>query len=73
MEDTRYEEEEEMTADTGNTSTNTGSADYDASGRGSFDASGKGDTIADNSVIPDGIAQANQASIPVMWLSTGLV
>ena len=69
MEDTRYEEEEEMTANTGNTSTNTGSADYDASGRGSFDASGRGDTIADNSVIPDGIAQANQASIAAKGLA----
>ena len=69
MEDTRYEEEEEMTADAGNTSTNTGSADYDASGRGSYDASGKGDAVADNSVIPDGIAQANQASIAAKGLA----
>jgi len=69
MEDTRYEEEEEMTADAGNTSTNTGSADYDASGRGSHDASGKGDAVADNSVIPDGIAQANQASIAAKGLA----
>jgi len=29
MEDTRYEEEEEMTANAGNASQNTGSADYD--------------------------------------------
>lgn len=63
MEDTRYEEEEEMTANAGNASQNTGSADYDTSGRGSRDASGRGQTVAGTEVIPDGIAQANQASV----------
>ena len=69
MEDTRYEEEEEMTADAGNASQNTGSEDYDTSGRGSYDASGKGDMTADASVIPDGIAQANQASVAAKALA----
>jgi len=69
MEDTRYEEEEEMTASADTSSNNTGSADYDTSGRGSYDASGKGQQFADNSVIPDGIAQANQASIAAKGLA----
>jgi hypothetical protein len=63
MEDTRYEEEEEMAVNTGNASQNTGSADYDTSGRGAHDASGRGQTVAGTEVIPDGIAQANQASV----------
>jgi len=63
MEDTRYEEEEEMAVNTGNASQNTRSADYDTSGRGAHDASGKGQAFAGTEVIPDGIAQANQASV----------
>ena len=69
MEDTRYEEEEEMAADAGNASQNTGSEDYDTSGRGSHDASGRGDMTADASVIPDGVAQANQASVAAKALA----
>ena len=69
MEDTRYEEEEEMTANAGTASQNTGSADYDTSGRGSHDASGKGPMVAGTEVIPDGIAQSNQASIAAKALA----
>lgn len=69
MEDTRYEEEEEMAVNTGNASQNTGSADYDTSGRGAHDASGKGQQVAGTEVIPDGIAQANQASVAAKALS----
>ena len=69
MEDTRYEEEEEMTADAGNASQNTGSEDYDTSGRGAHDASGKGQMVAGTEVIPDGIAQANQASVAAKALA----
>jgi hypothetical protein len=69
MEDTRYEEEEEMAVNAGNASQNTGSADYDASGRGAHDASGKGQQVAGTEVIPDGIAQANQASVAAKALA----
>ena len=69
MEDTRYEEEEEMTVNAGNASQNTGSADYDTSGRGANDASGKGQMFAGSETIPDGIAQANQASVAAKALA----
>ena len=71
MDNTRlHEEMEEMDAGADvSSANNTGSEDYDTSGRGSFDASGKGDMTADASVIPDGVAQANQASIAAKALA----
>ena len=47
----------------------TGSEDFDTSGRGSFDASGRGEMTAGADVIPDGIAQANQASVAAKALA----
>jgi len=48
----------------------TGNAqDYDTSGRGSHDAEGKGVQFAGTEVIPDGIAQANMASIAAKALA----
>lgn len=71
MDNTRlHEEMEEMDAGADvSSANNTGSEDYDTSGRGSFDASGKGDMTADASVIPDGVAQANQASVAAKALA----
>jgi len=69
MEDTRYEEEEEMAVNPDMASKNTGSADYDTSGRGAQDASGKGQMVAGTEVIPDGIAQGNQASVAAKALA----
>lgn len=43
--------------------------DYDTSGRGSRDADGKGVQFAGTEVIPDGIAQANMASIAAKALA----
>jgi hypothetical protein len=71
MEDTLNEEhmeEKEAAAEVSSKKT-TGSEDYDTSGRGSFDASGRGDMTAGSDVIPDGIAQANQASIAAKGLA----
>ena len=71
MEDTLNEEhmeEKEAAAEVSSKKT-TGSEDYDTSGRGSFDASGRGDMTAGTEVIPDGIAQANQASIAAKALA----
>lgn len=48
---------------------NYGSEDYDTSGRGSNDASGRGDMTAGTDVIPDGVAQANQASVGAKGLA----
>jgi len=46
-----------------------GTEDYDTSGQGSYDASGQGVHVAGTDVIPDGIAQANMASIAAKALS----
>ena len=62
----KNEEQEEMKVSSPKT---TGSEDFDTSGRGSFDASGKGDMTAGTEVIPDGIAQANQASVAAKALA----
>ena len=71
MDNTRlHEEMEEMDADTEvSSSKNTGSADFDASGRGAHDAAGKGQQVAGTEVIPDGVAQANQGSIAAKALA----
>ena len=46
-----------------------GTEDFDTSGQGSHDASGRGNQTAGTDVIPDGVAQANMASVAAKALA----
>jgi hypothetical protein len=69
QQDQREEQDNGAVEATSATPVNTGIQDYDQSGQGSVDGEGKGVNAADASIMPDNIAQLNQASVAAKALA----